>query len=1176
MFELLMVDVASCIRNFLGKALPLISDKWWELYVVNELTFHQQKIVEEKNITDLNGLDLAALLRVFSRNWHELSFHQGLNKKSREWLKRVQSARNRWAHFGEDSLNNEDILEDLLAVENLLTDIGNSENVLKKVQAHKEQIVEKENPMAVTKTVIPIAPGENGLFAIGEIVQLISDPKVCGAIVGIIKGLSEDRYQVFCNGEKKTFYASQLTRYIEQVDSREIISVDAFHATLSALQLKHPSITSLYSLHAARINYTPYQFRPVLKFIRADRPRLLIADEVGVGKTIEAGLILRELQARGSVESVVVLCPKPLVTERKWFNEMKRFDEYFVQLDSQMLRHCIEETDKEGEWPATYGKCIIPFSVASEQLLYGTNRKNIPSLLELDPAPKFDLVIVDEAHHIRNASTYTHQMVRYFCDNAEAVVFLSATPIQLGSEDLYTLLNLLRPDLIIDHNSFEHMAEPNQYINRAIELARRAGDDWQLKAKEELRRAAETGWGRSILSQEPDFQKTFDVLSNNELSAEERVRFIRNAEQLYTFSNIINRTRRRDIGQFTVRGPETVLIEFTPQQRQLYNEILDFQREVLSKAHGDRNLEFMVTTLKRQLASCVFGIVPLLDDILSRRLDEVQWDEIDNSYELTGFDTSKLIDEASRIKAMAQSLDNNDPKLDAFLRIVRDKQRQENNKILLFSGFRHTLKYLLTHLEKENLRVGLVHGGTSDEERRALRHRFSLPKEDNDAIDLLLSSEIGCEGLDYQFCDCLVNYDIPWNPMRIEQRIGRIDRYGQKSEKILIYNFITPGTVDAAIYQRCLWRIGVFHKAIGGSEEILGRISRQINEVATSLELTEEDLRDKLQQLADNEIRHIEEQNELEEKQAEFFGLNIPATYTDEEVEKAANFWLSPSALQNLINRYLNFRCGTDQEYVLGEKAAKTLRVNREGRNLLLEDFKKLKKSQSPLHKEWRKWLKGNSAHLNITFCSEYANEDRNVVLITPVHPLAVQAANACEEKSPVYTYLKVADDTLPAGSYPFAIYMWQQVGIRQNVVYQPVVSDSQVENRFFELLERAITDCGPETRLPEDYVFDALDVRHHQHWLHARGGHKEHTARVVESRKESLKTSHRARMAVLTEQLEQTDNEKIKRMRMAQIENVEAEYNRKLFELEEALSKADILSQSIAYGVIEIVGESK
>src|SRR6185437_7020628 len=126
----------------------------------------------------------------------------------------------------------------------------------------------------------------------------------------------------------------------------------------------------------------------------------------------------------------------------------------------------------------------------------------------------------------------------------------------------------------------------------------------------------------------------------------------------------------------------------------------------------------------------------------------------------------------------------------------------------------------------------LVHGDVPDEERTNLRQRFALPSENSNAIDVMLSSEVGCEGLDFQFCDALVNYDIPWNPMRIEQRIGRIDRYGQASETVAIYNLVTPGTVDFDIYSRCLVRIGIFERAIGGSEAILGEIATRLQKVA--------------------------------------------------------------------------------------------------------------------------------------------------------------------------------------------------------------------------------------------------------------------------------------------------------------------------------------------------------
>ena len=111
---------------------------------------------------------------------------------------------------------------------------------------------------------------------------------------------------------------------------------------------------------------------------------------------------------------------------------------------------------------------------------------------------------------------------------------------------------------------------------------------------------------------------------------------------------------------------------------------------------------------------------------------------------------------------------------------------------MLFSGFRHTLSYLDARLRDDGVRVGMIHGGTPDEERVFLRSRFEKPRDDSDCLDVLLFSEVGCEGLDYQFCDCIVNYDLPWNPMRVEQRIGRIDRNGQQSESVAIVNLITP------------------------------------------------------------------------------------------------------------------------------------------------------------------------------------------------------------------------------------------------------------------------------------------------------------------------------------------------------------------------------------------------
>ncbi len=643
-------------------------------------------------------------------------------------------------------------------------------------------------------------------FTIGQLVALRSDPTRVGAIINFLPGTPENRYLVFLENTPSTYYASQLQKHELPSRSLAITPLPVFHAYMTALQLNHPSLATLYSLNAARVNFVPYQFRPVLKFIHSDRPRLLLADEVGVGKTIEAGLILRELQARKDVRSVLIICPKPLVTERKWQVEMKRFDEHFVHLDGSTLRHCIKETDLDGVWPEQYARAILPFSLFDQELLAGNNarrnKRGALGLIELNPPPHFDLVIVDEAHHLRNTSTATHQGVRYFCEQAEAVVFLSATPIQMSTNDLFVLLQLLRPDLILDKSSFDHMAEPNPLINHAVEVARANVADWPEQALAALTAAAETPWGQVLLRTNPAFQRLQTELGTGQFNDQKRVACVHELEQLHTFSHLINRTRRRDIGNFTTRKPETVNVSFTPQQQHLHDTLLTTQQNILRRTHGDINVKFLMTTIRRQAASCLYGLAPLLRHILTRHIDLMMLTEADEEGDLIA-DTSLASLEAveeqiQTVLALADHLDAYDPKWEALLKIVHDKQKLlPNNKLLLFSSFRHTLFYVLERLEKANVRVALIHGGTPDEDRRLLRDRFSRPKEDVEALDMLLSSEVGCEGLDYQFCDCLVNYDLPWNPMRIEQRIGRIDRYGQKSETVAIYNLITPGTVDA-------------------------------------------------------------------------------------------------------------------------------------------------------------------------------------------------------------------------------------------------------------------------------------------------------------------------------------------------------------------------------------------
>ena len=1011
------------------------------------------------------------------------------------------------------------------------------------------------------------------LFKVGDVVTLRSDRKIKLPVLEVIIKGPEVRYRIFQDSAKATYYESQLQAVGIGTAERPPVPIDEFRARLTALHLLSPSTANLFSLRSGRVNSVPCQYRPVLKLIRSDRPRLLIADGVGVDKTIEAGLILKELRARMDISSVLVICPKALVAGRKWQAEMKRFDESFTHLDGALLRHCLHETHLEGKWPEQYEKAILSFSLFDSELIFGSEknkRRKGRGLLALEPAPSFDLVIVDEAHHIRNSNTFLHQGVRYFCDNARAVLLITATPVQLGSNDLFTLLNVLRPDLVIDRNSCEQMAEPNRFINAAVGLCHEKGPVWQEEAAAQLQKAARTEWGRLFLREGPTFQAAFDKLQEEaELPDEERVILTRTLEELYTFSSIINRTRRRDIGEFTTRKPQTLTVEFTDEQKALHDDLLNIVARILARCHGRQNVKFMMTTIRRQAASCLYGLAPLLSDILNRKLDQLEL--IESADSADEVDLSFVEGIRLEIEGLIARAEHLDPKFDAFIRTLKDKTKLENNKALVFSTFRHTLAYIARHTEVAGLRYGLIHGDVPDDERATLRRRFSLPKDRPDALDILLSSEVGCEGLDFQFCDFLVNYDLPWNPMRIEQRIGRIDRYGQKSEAVSIVNLITPGTVDADIYQRCLMRVGVFQHAVGESEDILGQITQEIHDIVENFVLTDEERSTRLQQLADNSIRHIREEQELEEKKSELFGLNVPKVSWRENIEDAESKWLSPAAIQQCVAIYLKARTGSNTDHLLGEEPLKTLRLGHEARNALLGDFKQLKRSTDHVFRGWEEWIKGGNSSLAVTFDQATASDDPKTIHLTVLHPLVRQAARFLETNDAMHCTLKTADG-LPAGEHRFALYRWRKFGIKPDEELVAVADDPAVEAGLMKVLHKAVEPIKPHPVL--SCAFDDLDAPHHAKWTAAQANHIARNQEITEHRVQSLTVSHRARMRALEDQLSKATNERIRIMKQSELARANADFDRRVMELREAGNTGDIRAAPVLFGTVFVGAE--
>lgn len=1163
-----LVTLGLAAKQFLEEHLPATGEDWWSRGVVSALSYQQRQLAAERGWSSLDDLDVAALLRVIDGNWDTFRQRNLVGFEARNWLKESASIRNRVAH--ESPSATRDLKRDYRDLDTLALlagALGPASEETKKLVVAREAVLSALAPAGDA----PQARGEHQAvgaaadMAPGSQVRLVARPEIVGLVSEVKSTGAQGQVVVFHDGALHTYFESQVEP--ATIGSGTDLDPTTLRAGLTAELLLNPATSRLYSFNSGRIDYEPYQFRPVMKLISADRPRLLIADDVGVGKTIEAGLIIKELQARQKLESVLIICPKQLVVEGKWRSELKRFDEDFVELDSQMLRYCIDETRLEGQWPSRYRKAILPYSLLDERLLMGEGegRAKRHGLLSLLPPVKFDLVIVDEAHHVRNRDTWRHRVVDHLFASAEAAVLVSATPIQTGSTDLFNLLRLLRPDVLTGPAEFDRMREPNGFIAAAEALARRGEPNWQFEALVEFEKAIATAWGSAVLTADPRAEAVRALLESDEPTQETRVRIVRILQGLNTFSGLINRTRRRDIGSFTMRKPETVLVDFTPEQKAIHEDLLDICARILATRQRSQSIEFLLSTLKRQASSSINGLAPFIGDLLEGRLSAEELSEAD--FEGDSLPADELAQFRVEIRDLAERASRllTDPKLDALIGVIDEKQTLPNNKLLVFSTFRHTLSYVLPRLEANGVRVGLVHGGVPDRDRRDIRARFALERSDPEALDVLLSSEVGTEGLDNQFCDALVNYDIPWNPMRIEQRIGRIDRRGQESETVSVKNLVVSGTVDAAIYERCLWRIGIFRESLGASEEILGELTREMRTIADDMSLTPAERDAKLQQLADNKLGRIQEQNELEDRQASLFGL-VVQKLDEDGITAAASPWLSSRQLAGLVSKYLAEK-GYARAGALFDRPIAILRPDKTTRAALLQDTRALGTSGAVIMR-WIQWLEGSGeGSRRLTFDPQLADKD-DVELLSLTHPLVRAAAAHVGSLAIGSTVaLSATSTSVVPGRHPFAIFGWRTIGLRDEYEIKVLATDPSAERD----LEAILITAESGNSVLHAHERDALDAAHYDRWASARAEHIEKTELHVAAQLASLRLSHTARVAQLEDQLAEASHPNIVRMRESELRSAEEDFERRSAELRRAIERSDVTTTLLCSGVLEV-----
>jgi superfamily II DNA or RNA helicase len=657
-------------------------------------------------------------------------------------------------------------------------------------------------------------------------------------------------------------------------------SVD-LRRTLAHVRLTGRLANVIYSMEATNTDFYAYQFKPVLRFLNTPSNALLIADEVGLGKTIEAGLIWTELRSRYDFRRLLVLCPAML--REKWQRELG----HKIGVEAHIVNAKELKKRLEDRMAVSGGFALIcslegsrpPRGWDQQDGLARSGAAELARLLQSkeNDDPLMDLLIIDEAHYLRNPESQTNKLGQLMRAVTASLVLLTATPVHNRNKDLFSLLQLLDRDIFQRVDDLELILSACQPLVCARDqiLSRHP-------SSEKLRATLQEAHGHPLLEDNRQLALIREHLDQDEWldNRERRAELASRLEMINPLAYVITRTRKRDIKEWrVVRDPVAERIPMTPCEEAFYYRVTDYVVDyAMKRAASER---FILATPQRQMASCMPAALQLwlrrgsfLDENTpeSSKADPEENNELvprDPESEAAYVNNPRLLGPlALELATMAQSfgdldeLKRNDSKylrVSSILKQYFDEHPEE--KIVLFSTYRETLNYLYGRLEAEGIKCILLHGGV-DESKDDILRRF----EDDHETRVLLSSEMGSEGIDLQFCRVLINYDLPWNPMRIEQRIGRLDRIGQKSDRIAIWNLFYENTIDDRIYSRLYDKLELCRKALGDFEAVLGDEIRKLTTDFLSAHLNPKQQEDRIDQTAQAmaNLKNVEEHLENE------------------------------------------------------------------------------------------------------------------------------------------------------------------------------------------------------------------------------------------------------------------------------------------------------------------------
>jgi ERCC4-related helicase len=687
-------------------------------------------------------------------------------------------------------------------------------------------------------------------FSVGENVRIINTVEI-----GTVNKLNESprgySYKVTINGKTKTIAERFLetipggdteSKIIEDFINDKLGDHDQYKLFQTWFRLTKPIESNLYSYLGSKTLFNPHQFKPLLRFLSyGSDERLFIADEVGVGKTIETGIILNELMARGRLnhptpQAILIVCPNSLGP--KWVDEMKnRFGLDFYLHDSDSLKFALETTSQDKKFPPRF-----IFSVVGLQLIRGKEYlKLLRKIDEERELPVFGMVVIDEAHHMRNPETDSNELGNLLSNMTEMMLMLSATPLNLRNEDLYNQMHILNPAAFPDKTTFETLQNPVIKLNQIRRLIVKNTVEAMNEILYKLQEFERDPMGKVLFSH-PFVTKFIERLKEkNPFSSEEIVKYERLFVSLSPLYYSFTRTRKREAFEHLIQREVWELpIYLSNQEMKFHNDVLEAIKNYYLLTGGEpQAIGFILNTHRRMVSSCIPAMRIYLEWCIKE--NRLSMGETENSEDLEDDSQLETVElnqvlkqEFSRLLNEVKELEENDSKYNQLKNMIEKLLADPKiPQVMIFSFFIRTLKYLEKRLKKDGYTVGIIHGEIPLKGNTRILGRDNIMEGfKKEEYKILLSSEVGGEGLDFQYCSAIVNYDLPYNPMRIEQRIGRIDRFGQKADKIIVSNLFIKGTVDEEIYDRLYRRIRLVEDGIGSLEPILGK---QLSNIQTAI-----------------------------------------------------------------------------------------------------------------------------------------------------------------------------------------------------------------------------------------------------------------------------------------------------------------------------------------------------